>query len=75
MVTEEGIKGLETKFFCWSVCFSKGGNWAWYSVDVEGENIIHNWMRGGDAVGVLQDDCVLQFEKVGSCFQIQARPL
>ena len=24
------------KFFYWSICFSKGGNWAWYSVDVDG---------------------------------------
>ena len=28
-------------------------------------------MRGGDAVRVLQDDCVLQFEKVGSCRSMQ----
>ena len=74
-VTAEGIKGLEIKLFCWSVCFSKGGNWAWYSIDVDGENIIQDWMRGADSSGDLQDDCVLQLKKVGSCLWIQARPL
>ena len=33
---------------CWSVCFSKGGNWAGYSVDVDGENIIQDCILGRD---------------------------
>ena len=56
--------------------FSKGGNWAWYSVDVDGENIIQDCILGvGLTWVVLWVDCVLQLSKAGLCFRIQARPL
>ncbi|KAK9204780.1 hypothetical protein WN943_015044 [Citrus x changshan-huyou] len=54
-VTAEGTYGLEMKFFCWSVCFSKGGSWAWYSVDVDGENIIRDCILGVGLTWVLEN--------------------